>query len=450
MTKRLVNLSIAATLGLVTVTTGALAVDEVIELDTLVLYSQGASDKYSGDAETRINHLIETTNKIYADSGLNVKLNAVKIQKYAMDDSATSGKVLGTIRGDANIAKIRNEVGADNVVMYRPYAGDGACGMGYQNNYLRDPNATWVEKYMYAHVTINCGGYVTAHEVGHNSGLGHSAKQGSTGAYEYARGHGIQNNFTTVMAYSGVYNGAKIYKYSSPKLECKGLPCGVEEGEENAADAVKALRQTIPLIEKFRSHIDTIDNNTTDDNNTDDNNGNVDDGAGKLATALKAYNDQKDKVAEDRATLTKLRGVISEKKEAYLETRTEYNNLKKVFYEKRTEFRSLINDYRTVIAKYRTARTDYRAKRISREEFLVVISELRAARDVYRTYYTETYKPAYLVLKTYRTTVRQEAYNEYRASYTAYRAFYNDTYKADRTKLRELRKAYLELKKVYG
>lgn len=456
MRKRLVNLSVAATLGLVTVTTGALAVDEVVELDTLVLYSQGASDKYGGDAETRINHLIETTNKIYADSGLNVKLNAVKIQQYEMDDSATSGSVLGTIRADTKVAEIRNAVGADNVVMYRPYAGDGACGMAYQNNYLRDPNATWVEKYMYAHVTINCGGYVTAHEVGHNSGLGHSEKQGSTGAYTYARGHGVQDNFTTVMAYSGVYRGSKIYKYSSPALECNGLPCGIEEGEEKSADAVKALKQTLPLIEKFRVHIDIPDNNNTDDNNTDDNdntddnNGTVDSGADKLATALKAYNEQKDKVLEDKTKLTELKAVINEKKEAYLATRTEYNNQRKALSEKRTEYRKLISDYRTVVTKYRTARTDYRAERITKEAFLAVKAELIVARDVYKNYYTNTYKPAYTALKTYRTTVKTEAYSEYKEAYTAYRAFYTDTYRVDVTKLRELRKAYLELKKVYG
>ena len=456
MRKRLVNLSVAATLGLVTVTTGALAVDEVVELDTLVLYSQGASDKYGGDAETRINHLIETTNKIYADSGLNVKLNAVKIQQYEMDDSATSGSVLGTIRADTKVAEIRNAVGADNVVMYRPYAGDGACGMAYQNNYLRDPNATWVEKYMYAHVTINCGGYVTAHEVGHNSGLGHSEKQGSTGAYTYARGHGVQDNFTTVMAYSGVYRGSKIYKYSSPALECNGLPCGIEEGEEKSADAVKALKQTLPLIEKFRVHIDIPDNNNTDDNNTDDNdntddnNGTVDSGADKLATALKAYNEQKDKVLEDKTKLTELKAVINEKKEAYLATRTEYNNQRKALSEKRTEYRKLISDYRTVVTKYRTARTDYRAERITKEAFLAVKAELIVARDVYKNYYTNTYKPAYTALKTYRTTVKTEAYSEYKEAYTAYTAFYTDTYRVDVTKLRELRKAYLELKKVYG
>lgn len=456
MRKRLVNLSVAATLGLVTVTTGALAVNEVVELDTLVLYSQGASDKYGGDAETRINHLIETTNKIYADSGLNVKLNAVKIQQYEMDDSATSGSVLGTIRADTKVAEIRNAVGADNVVMYRPYAGDGACGMAYQNNYLRDPNATWVEKYMYAHVTINCGGYVTAHEVGHNSGLGHSEKQGSTGAYTYARGHGVQDNFTTVMAYSGVYRGSKIYKYSSPALECNGLPCGIEEGEEKSADAVKALKQTLPLIEKFRVHIDIPDNNNTDDNNTDDNdntddnNGTVDSGADKLATALKAYNEQKDKVLEDKTKLTELKAVINEKKEAYLATRTEYNNQRKALSEKRTEYRKLISDYRTVVTKYRTARTDYRAERITKEAFLAVKAELIVARDVYKNYYTNTYKPAYTALKTYRTTVKTEAYSEYKEAYTAYRAFYTDTYRVDVTKLRELRKAYLELKKVYG
>jgi hypothetical protein len=445
MTKRLVKLSIAATLGLITLSTGALAVDEVIELDTLILYSQGSADKYGGDAETRINHLLSTTNKIYEDSGLNVRLNAVKIQQYDMDDAATSGSVLSSIRKDAAVHEIRNQVGADTVVMYRPYANDGACGMAYQNNNLHDSEATWVEKYMYAHVTIDCGGYVTAHEVGHNSGLGHSEAQGSSGAYEYARGHGVQDNFTTVMAYRSAYNGSKVYKYSSPELECNGLPCGVEEGEEKAADAVKALRQTLPLIEKFRAHIDIPNNN-----NTDDNNGTTDDGAEQLAAALKAYNDQKNQVAEDKITLGELKTVISERKEAYLGTKTEYTKQKLALNEKRTAYKKLVADYRLVVAKYKVAKADYKAKRISKEALLAVKAEKIAARAVYKSYYVDVYKAAHTALKTYRTTVKAAAYNKYKEARTAYRAFYTDTYKVAKTKLRELRKIYRELKKVYG
>ena len=441
MTKRLVKLSVATALGLVTMTTASSAV----ELDTLVIYSQGAADKYDGDVETRINHLVEETNKIYKDSGLDVTMNVVKIQQYDMDDSARSNTILGNIRKDATIAKLRNDVGADNVVMMRPYAHDGMCGIAYQNNYLRDPNATWVQKYMYAHVTIGCGGYVTAHEVGHNSGLGHSEKQGSTGAYSYARGHGVQDTFTTVMAYSGVYNGKKVYKYSSPLLECtNGLPCGIAEGEDKEADAVKALKQTLPLMENFRVHIDVADNN-----NTDDNNGTTD-GADKLATALKAYNDQKTVVSDNINKLKELRATSRELRADFLDVRDEYMKIRADFLAVRAELKAILSDYRDVVVVYRQARADYKAKKISREEFLDARANLIDIIDEYRTFRSEEYLPVRDELRTFRAEELKPAYAEYKTSVIATRAFYNDVYKPSKVKLAELRKAYLDLKKVNG
>lgn len=437
------KLSMATIVGLVALSTSSLvAAVDTTKLDTLVLYSQGAADKYDGDVETRINHLIATTNKIYEDSGLNVKLNPVKIQQYEMDDSAKSGTILGQIRKDANVTAIRNSVGADNVVIYRPYAHDGVCGLAYQNNSLNNPSATWVEKYMFAHVTIDCGGYVTAHEVGHDSGLGHSAAQGSTGAYEYARGHGVQDAFTTVMAYSSAYNGKKIYKYSSPTLDCNGLPCGIDEGEENAADAVKALNQTLPLIEKFRKHIDN--NNSTEDNGT------TDDGTKKFADALKAYEDQKAMVQTLKEKLAVFRTVRNEQRQAYIDLLTEYKTQRAAYLEKRTEYKELRSSYREVLTRYKQARTNYRAKTITRDQLLVVRSELQAARERYKAYYTTILKPEYTTLKAYITDRLKPAYVVYREAVTDYRNFIKERYRPAKVELNVLKKKYLELKKVYG
>jgi len=54
------------------------------------------------------------------------------------------------------------------------------------------------------------------------------------------------------MAYGSSFGSAqKMYKFSSPDLECNGNACGREEGLEKSADAVKALRQTYPVIARF-------------------------------------------------------------------------------------------------------------------------------------------------------------------------------------------------------
>ena len=431
MTRRLVKLSVATALGLATMTTASLAV----ELDTLVIYSQGAADMYNGDVETRIEHLIETTNKIYKDSGLDVTMNAVKVQQYDMNDSVRSKTVLREITSDQTIAKLRNDVGADNVVMMRPYAHDGLCGIAYRNDSLSNPRAVGIDNLMYAHVTIGCGGYVVAHEFGHNAGLGHSAKQGSTGAYSYARGHGVQDTFTTVMAYSGVYNGKKVYKYSSPDLECtNGLPCGIAEGEDKEADAVKALKQTLPLIEKFRAHIDKPDENGTTDNGD------------KLAKALKAYNDQKTVVANNLKKLKELRVTAKGLRANLLDVRDRYKKVNADFTEVRSELKSILADYRDASTAYKQARADYKDKKITKEALLATRAKYSDAKYDYQTFRSEQYIPASNELKRFRAEELKPISTDYKEAVTATKRFFSDVYQPSKTKLDELEKAYLALK----
>jgi len=357
---------------------------KTVDVDALVIYSNGADAKYNGDAKSRIEHLIATTNKIYQDSKLDIKLHAVKIMKYpSLDDSKKSSEILSQIREDENIKKIRDEVGADEVIIYRPYANDGVCGIGYMNSSLKSSStAKYAKDYTYAHVTIDCGGYVTAHEVGHNMGLGHSYKQNSKGAFSYARGHGVENNFVTVMAYTSTYNAKKIYKFSSPKLDCNGLPCGVEEGNEDEADAVKALIQTVPLLAEFREHkVDTNDNNSSNPNS---NNKNI------LEKIKKEFLAQ-------RAKLIKIRQELKE-------YRANFYQSKRAFYR---EYRV----YKRVVKKYNTKKATYQD----------VVAEYKKVHSKYQ---------------------------EYVNSYNSYKNFYINTYKTERAKLIELWNKYKEAKRA--
>ncbi|HHC11029.1 MAG TPA: hypothetical protein ENK79_00160, partial [Campylobacterales bacterium] len=163
----------------------------------------------------------------------------------------TARTIIKKIQNDTNITHLRNSVGADEVIIYRPYREDGVCGIGYINQGNPD--------YAYAYVAINCASYHTAHEIGHNLGLYHS--ENSYPNSGYARGYGIENEFETIMAYKEEYNGKKIYKFSSPLLDCDGQPCGIDEGYEHEADAVKAINSNAPTVALFRNHIDNNDTN---------------------------------------------------------------------------------------------------------------------------------------------------------------------------------------------
>ncbi|MDM5132241.1 M12 family metallo-peptidase [Aeromonas piscicola] len=239
-------------------------------IDLMVLHSPGLAARYQGDAQTRIQHMINVTNQIYAASGLDLTVRAVHSQQVNYPDGGTDESALNAVTHQSDqafkaVPTLRARYGADMVVLMRPNTGDhGSCGLAWVGG-----SATYVDgrkvyadgdvskeaNNMFSHVTATgCGDVVLAHELGHNMGLNHSRLQNGTGGtYHYALGHGVQGSFATVMAYPssfGVYSHE--YKFSSPDLVCKGQPCGVDHRDQaNGADAVRALRVTTPQIASF-------------------------------------------------------------------------------------------------------------------------------------------------------------------------------------------------------
>ena len=237
----------------------------ITNIDILVLYTPDVVTLYSGDPLTRIYHLIAVTNQIYIDSGVYIHISALAIELIDYTENVFSGVALHdltfqTSAAFADIPNRRYELGADMVVLMRPYVnGDSACGVAWINGF--DGSVKYSKDYMFSHTSIDCSDYVMAHELGHNMGLAHSRRQNGIGAtFPFALGYGVDDEFTTVMGYPGVFSAGTVYKFSSPDLDCDGLPCGVEKSDiDSGADAVFALNAVKSEIEGFyESNVDLV------------------------------------------------------------------------------------------------------------------------------------------------------------------------------------------------
>ncbi|WP_163833587.1 zinc-dependent metalloprotease [Spartinivicinus ruber] len=263
--KSIISTLASLQVGLLTLVSSA-SVASQTEIDVLVLYTPGAASLYGGNPNARIDHLMAVTNQVYQDSNLNLKLRAVHTHHINYPDTGNAGDALKalTYKSDPafdQVNQLREQYGADMVMLYRPYhSSHASCGVAWIGGYKSNGNLSnsYYKNYMYSHVAIStCGEYVTSHELGHNMGLLHSRIQdGSGGTYPFALGHGEQGKFVTIMAYQSAYNvnywTGKVYKFSSPKLQCQGSLCGVDRHDTYwGADAAYSLGVTTPQIAKY-------------------------------------------------------------------------------------------------------------------------------------------------------------------------------------------------------
>ncbi|WP_411726638.1 reprolysin-like metallopeptidase [Methyloglobulus sp.] len=243
-----------------TSTTTGSAIATVVDL--MVLYT--TTNQTADYAKQRIQYLVDVSNQAYKDSGINLSLRLVHARPTGYVENNANSQALDDLANDrgafAGTAAVRNQYGADLVMLFRPlYAqtSDG-CGMtyvGFANGGNGIPNfgyGTIGDGYSKdALSSYYCGPNIFTHEIGHSLGNVHDREySGFAGKYPYSYAWGINGKFGTIMS----YYGPSIMLFSTPELatQCAGTPCGFAEGSANSSDQVSTTNDTAPIVGGYK------------------------------------------------------------------------------------------------------------------------------------------------------------------------------------------------------
>ena len=226
----------------------------------LVFYTESLNSLYE-DTDLRIQHLFNVTNDILQNSGLDIEIEPVHLEQVDYPDGFEITTALDDITDAqhpafSNVRVLRDQVAADIVVLFRPYANDGYCGYAWIGGYGTDGDFSHPAEpsYAYSAVAANCSDYTLLHELGHNLGLAHSRREAPDGgSLNYGTGFGVDNDFVTIMATASEFNAVQVPRLSSPLLLCNAQACGVASSDlTQGADAVQAINISKDQVSAYR------------------------------------------------------------------------------------------------------------------------------------------------------------------------------------------------------
>lgn len=259
------------------------AADGTYQIDILGLITPAVLEIYGSRAAAtdEVRRQIEFANVLFENSGVPVRYAVIDVQVYSGTREYVDGhRNLNVISRDGAIAKWRDALAADLVLLFRSPDGDASVAVArlFNGNDKNDPPQD-VNPNRDAYAIVYAGeskaGYtvpywVTAHEMGHLLGAGHNwAAHKADGLYWQSDAHGFDcgnagnGPYASIMSYGavaslvGVTVGGTTYGdfFSSPHIERDGMPCGMaaHDGPEPAqADNVRVITRAAPYVAAYR------------------------------------------------------------------------------------------------------------------------------------------------------------------------------------------------------
>ncbi len=219
-------------------------------IDIGILYTDAAVSKTGNNIDTKINQLISFSNQVYRQNNIDITLRLVGKENLGNYAITPSEGWINAVTDSSWVSTMRNDWNADMVAVLGTGESSGgltSCGIAWVGQGSNGSLDYSFRDKMYSITAVDCGATTFVHELGHNQGLTHSRKQGDTsgGVYKDGMGHGVQNKFTSIMAYPHVFGSATQYDYfSNPAWSVSGEAYGVT-GESYAWKTVNATKKSI-------------------------------------------------------------------------------------------------------------------------------------------------------------------------------------------------------------
>ncbi len=247
-------------------------------IDVLLLYNQSAIDatlrQSANDLRLEMEHAALETNAIYARSGVNQRINVVKMQKVEYPENGIYRIDLAKLSKKDNplgrkAHELREKHGADLVSLWlgtnkADSRNDNRKEVGKANklnllSFKRQSAAFSIVKYQ-----DGINKFTFPHELGHNMGLWHDSPQ-DTRNKPFIEGHGHNyaslsdknRKWRTVMSYKCGSNCNRIPYFSNPNRKFAGMPLGttpstMNGGDKHPADNRTVLNRTARTIANYR------------------------------------------------------------------------------------------------------------------------------------------------------------------------------------------------------